>query len=150
MQHLEPSGPTRVLLVEDNPVDVRLIRFALREEKSWQTETTVANDGEKAIDYLLHQHEQQGDFDLVILDLNLPKRDGTEVLQVIRSTEELSGLPVIVLSSSPEDVSKAKVRNANVEANCYFTKPVGAKEFLDLGQRLWSCYKRAASPAAAH
>ena len=134
--------------MEDNPVDVRLIRFALREEKSWQTETTVANDGEKAIDYLLHQHGTQGDFDLVILDLNLPKRDGTEVLQVIRSREELSSLPVIVLSSSPEDVSKAKVRNANVEANCYFTKPVGAKEFLDLGQRLWSCYRRAASAAA--
>jgi two-component system, chemotaxis family, response regulator Rcp1 len=148
LQQLAPSGPTRVLLVEDNPVDVRLIRFALREEKSWQTETTVANDGEKAIDYLLHQRETQGDFDLVILDLNLPKRDGTEVLQVIRSREELSSLPVIVLSSSPEDVSKAKVRNANVEANCYFTKPVGAKEFLDLGQRLWTCYKRAAGVAA--
>ncbi len=143
MAQLESAGPTRVLLVEDNPVDVRLIRFALREEKLWETETMVANDGERAIDFLL----QNGlsNVDLVILDLNLPKRDGTEVLQVIRSTHELSKLPVIVLSSSPEDVIKAKVRNANVEANCYFTKPVGAKEFLDLGQRLWTCYKRASA-----
>lgn len=140
------SGPTRVLLVEDNPVDVRLIRFALREEKSWDTETTVADDGELAIDLL---RQSDGNIDLVILDLNLPKRDGTEVLQVIRSTEEICRLPVIVLSSSPEDVIKAKVRNANVEANCYFSKPVGAKEFLDLGQRLWSCYKRASATKSA-
>ena len=143
MAQLESAGPTRVLLVEDNPVDVRLIRFALREEKLWETETMVANDGERAIDFLLQ--DGNSNVDLVILDLNLPKRDGTEVLQVIRSTHELSKLPVIVLSSSPEDVIKAKVRNANVEANCYFTKPVGAKEFLDLGQRLWTCYKRASA-----
>ena len=143
MAQVESAGPTRVLLVEDNPVDVRLIRFALREEKLWETETMVANDGERAIDFLLQNGNSN--VDLVILDLNLPKRDGTEVLQVIRSTHELSKLPVIVLSSSPEDVIKAKVRNANVEANCYFTKPVGAKEFLDLGQRLWTCYKRAAA-----
>ena len=143
MAHVASAGPTRVLLVEDNPVDVRLIRFALREEKLWETETMVANDGERAIDFLLQNGN--ANVDLVILDLNLPKRDGTEVLQVIRSTHEISKLPVIVLSSSPEDVIKAKVRNANVEANCYFTKPVGAKEFLDLGQRLWTCYKRASA-----
>jgi two-component system, chemotaxis family, response regulator Rcp1 len=147
LQQATSVEPTRVLLIEDNPIDVRLIRFALKEEKSWPTETTVQVDGEKAIEYLLENGHSA--VDLVILDLNLPKRDGTEVLQVIRSTEALLHLPVIILSSSPEDVIKNRVKNAKVEANCYFSKPVGAKEFLDLGERLWSCYKRASKGRAA-
>lgn len=136
------SFPTRILLVEDNPVDVRMIRFALEEETSWSTETTVADDGERAISYLL---ESSGDVDLVILDLNLPKRDGTEVLRTIRSTERLARLPVIILSSLPETVSEGQVKALNLRADSYLRKPVGASEFMRLGEWIRECYRRASS-----
>ncbi len=138
------ESPTRVLIVEDNPVDVHLVRLALEEEQAWSTESVVTGDGEKAIDFLL----RRGSFSdaqrphLVILDLNLPKRDGTEVLQVIRTTDSLQNLAVAILSSSPRDLIRSKVHRANVEANCYFTKPVDADAFLALGKALRSCYER--------
>lgn len=136
---------TRVLIVEDNPVDAQMVEYALQEEQSWNTETMVADDGEKAIEFLLERHGRRMHQrpDLIILDLNLPKRDGTEVLQVIRSTDELRSLPVVVLSSSPMDVMKSKLHRANVEANCYLTKPVDLDEFLGLGKRFRSCYENA-------
>lgn len=139
---------TRVLIVEDNPIDVHLVRLALEEEHAWPTEPIVTGDGEKAIDFLL----RRGSFSdaerphLVILDLNLPKRDGTEVLQVIRTTESLQNLAVAVLSSSPKDIIRSKVHQANVEANCYFTKPVDADAFLALGKALRSCYEKTRAP----
>src|SRR5437763_12956717 len=104
---------TRVLLIEDNPVDVYMVQCALQRELDWTTETTVADDGEKAIELLLeHSSPSMRQWpDLVILDLNLPKRDGVEVLQVIRTTTGLRSLPVVILSSSPMDVMKRKVKN---------------------------------------
>ena len=139
---------TRVLIVEDNPVDVHLVRLALEEEHTWPTESVVTADGEKAIDFLL----RQGSFanaeppHLVILDLNLPKRDGTEVLQVIRTTDSLQNLAVAILSSSPKDLIRSKVHSANVEANCYFTKPVDADAFLALGRAIRRCYEKSRPP----
>lgn len=138
MERLGYERTTKILLVEDNPVDVRMILYALREELSWSTEVVVAEDGEKAIHYLTQQNSSASvtNPDLVILDLNLPKRDGTEVLQTIRTTEGLQSLPVIILSSSPEEVSERIVRRANLEANCYLTKPANADEFLAIGATL--------------
>ena len=136
---------TRVLIVEDNPVDVYMVQCALQEELDWTTETTVADDGEKAIELLLQQSSRpiREWPDLVILDLNLPKRDGVEVLEVIRATNGLRSLPVVVLSSSPTDVMKSKFNKVNVEANCYVTKPPDLDEFLALGKRIRSCYIKA-------
>lgn len=136
---------TRVLIIEDNPVDAHMVQCALQEELNWTTETTVADDGEKAIELLLqHGSRPIGEWpDLVILDLNLPKRDGVEVLQVIRTTNGLRSLPVVVLSSSPTDVMKSKFNKMNVEANCYFTKPPDLDEFLALGKRFHCCYTKA-------
>ncbi len=136
---------TRVLIVEDNPVDVHMVQWALQQELDWTTETTIADDGEKAIELLLAQSSRAtgGWPDLVILDLNLPKRDGVEVLQVIRGTNGLRTLPVVVLSSSPMDVMKSKFNKRNVEANCYLTKPPDLDEFLALGKRFHSCYTKA-------
>lgn len=141
---------TRVLIVEDNPVDVYMVQCALQKELDWTTETTVASDGEKAIELLLHQTKLpiREWPDLVILDLNLPKRDGVEVLEVIRATNGLRGVPVIVLSSSPTDVMKSKLRRVNVEANCYVTKPPDLDEFLSLGKRIRICYTKAIGPAS--
>jgi CheY-like chemotaxis protein len=90
---------TRILLAEDNLHDVRLIRYALQQEQDWLTEVVVAENGEKAIHYLIEQVSSANATkpDLVILDLNLPKMDGTEVLQVIRTTEGLHSLPVVIV-----------------------------------------------------
>ena len=118
-----------MLIIEDNPVDVYMVQCALKEELHWRTETIVADDGEKAIEF--------------ILDLNLPKRDGVEVLQVIRTTNGLRSLPVVVLSSSPMDVIKSKFKKLNVNVNCYVTKPPDLDEFLALGKRFHSCYTEA-------
>jgi CheY-like chemotaxis protein len=136
---------TRVLIIEDNPIDAYMVQCALQEELDWTTETTVADDGEKAIELLL-QHSSRpirDGPDLVILDLNLPKRDGVEVLEVIRTTNGLRRLPVVVLSSSPTDVMKSRFNKVNLEANCYVTKPPDLDEFLALGKRIHSCYKKA-------
>lgn len=136
---------TRVLIIEDNPVDVYMVQCALQKELDWTTETTVADDGEKAIELLLqHSTRPLREWpDLVILDLNLPKRDGVEVLEVIRTTNGLRSLPVVVLSSSPMDVMKSKFNKVNVAANCYVTKPPDLDEFLALGKRIRSCYTKA-------
>jgi two-component system, chemotaxis family, response regulator Rcp1 len=136
---------TRVLIIEDNPFDVYMVQCALKKELDWRTETIVADDGEKAIQLLLeHSSRAVSDGpDFVILDLNLPKRDGVEVLQVIRTTNGLRSLPVVVLSSSPLDVIKSKFNNVNVNANCYVTKPPDLDEFLALGKRFHSCYTKA-------
>ena len=133
-----------VLVVEDNPGDVRLVRYALAEADSWPVKLTVAEDGEKAINYL----HQKGSFklaerpDLVILDLNLPKCSGTEVLKVIRETEALKDIRVVILSSSPEDVIRNTVLNADVEPDCYFTKPPDFDEFLALGRKIRGCFEK--------
>ncbi len=134
-----------MLIVEDNPVDAQMVEHALQEEQSWTTETMVADDGQKAIELLLGQHGRpmQQRPDLIILDLNLPKRDGAEVLQVIRTTDDLRSLPVVLLSSSPMDVMKSKLHKANVEANCYLTKPADLDEFLGLRKRFGCCYEKA-------
>lgn len=143
MEQSGSEGPTRILLVEDNPIDVRMILYALREEETWPTEVVVAKDGEEAIQYLIEQnHSNNANPDLVILDLNLPKRDGTEVLQTIRTTAGLQSLPVIVFSSSPEEVSEGIVRRANLQANCYMTKPANADEFLAVGTALRNNHDR--------
>jgi CheY-like chemotaxis protein len=132
----------RLLLIEDNPIDVRLMRYALQQEKDWATDVTVAADGEKAIALLLAAAEPGGEQmpDLVILDLNLPKRDGTEVLQTIRSAKALAHLPVAIVSSSPMDVIRGKVATAKVSADCYFTKPMDVDSFMELGKALHGCY----------
>ncbi|MBV9267344.1 MAG: response regulator [Acidobacteriaceae bacterium] len=139
----ETKQSTRVLVVEDNPMDVRLLRYAMQQEYNWPTETIVVDDGEKAINLLLSVAEgAEARPDFVILDLNLPKRDGTEVLGVIRNTKTLTTLPVAVLSSSPMDVIHDKVNDACLEANCYFTKPMHVDAFVPLIQSLRKCYER--------
>lgn len=127
---------TRVLVIEDNPVDVRLLRYALAHNEAWPTALTVAEDGEKALQML-----REGPLpDFVILDLNLPKVSGAEILQWIRAADFARGLPVAVVSSSPLDEIANRVNGARVKADCYFTKPMDVDSFLELGRRLAQCY----------
>ena len=136
MEHSASERPIKILLVEDNPVDARMTLYALREEQTWLTEVVVAEDGEKAIHYLTQQNSSTDSTipDLVILDLNLPKWDGTEVLRTIRTTAGLESLPVIIFTSSPAEVSESIVRQANLAANSYIAKPENADEFLSVGR----------------
>ncbi len=130
MMTTHPVGrPVEILLVEDNPGDVRLIREALRENKMGDN-LNVVGDGAEAIAFL----RREGKYanaprpGLVLLDLNLPKKDGREVLAEIKAEEGLRRIPVLVLTSSEaeEDVLKAY----NHHANCYIAKPVDLDQFI--------------------
>ena len=123
--------PARILIVEDNPGDIRLIREAFQEANVHGThEFIVAKDGAEALDFL-HKRGVFGDAakpDIITLDLNLPKKNGREVLQEIKSNPLLKGIPVVVFSSSssPQDIEAAYRHHAN----CYVTKPSDLAEFF--------------------
>ena len=123
--------PARILIVEDNPGDIRLIREAFQEANVHGTyEFIVAKDGAEALDFL-HKRGVFGDAaqpDIITLDLNLPKKNGREVLQEIKTNPILKGIPVVVFSSSssPQDIEAAYRHYAN----CYVTKPSDLDEFF--------------------
>ncbi len=117
----------RILLVEDNPGDVRLIQEALKTTEL-QYVLEVASDGDEAIAKLLTSSSREPLPDLIILDLNLPRRNGHEVLSIIKEHPKTRSVPVIVLSSSglTEDVQKAY----GAHANCYIQKPQNIDDFF--------------------
>src|SRR5271156_3787384 len=135
------SHATQVLIVEDNRADVRVIRMALAVETDWPLKIDVAEDGEKALAYLRGQapYEEAELPDLIILDLNLPKVDGTEVLRFIRRTEGLRGMTVVVLSSAPVEVLRDKLKHAGLNARC-LTKPFEFKNWMVLGKEIRRLY----------
>ena len=120
----------RILLVEDSPSDVRLIREALKETPV-SVEITVAYDGVEAMN-LLHLSEagKAERPDLVLLDLNLPRKNGREVLAEVKSSPSLKQIPVLVMTSSraDEDIAQAYALNAN----CYITKPGDLGEYISV------------------
>ena len=123
------ARPIEILLVEDNLGDVRLTQEALREGKV-SNHLSVAGDGAAALDFLRRNgaHANAPRPDLVLLDLNLPKKDGREVLAEMKSDPSLRRIPVVVLTTSKaeEDV----LRSYNLHANCYITKPVDLEQFI--------------------
>jgi len=134
------NGPVRILIVEDNRGDVLLVREALK-DSTMPFELTHVTDGEQALDFL-HRRSPYGEAarpHLVLLDLNLPKHDGWEVLDEIRSLPELADTPVVILSSSgnPEDRERA----ACTPNALHIKKPSTLDEFLAIGDeiaRFWS------------
>jgi two-component system, chemotaxis family, response regulator Rcp1 len=128
---LSSGRPARVLLVEDNEADVRLTREALRESGDPIRMASVT-DGELAMSYLRHEagYEDVSRPDLVLLDLNLPRKNGLEVLAEMRADEGLAHIPVIVLTSSAarSDVQEAYARGANA----FVVKPLELDAFMDL------------------
>lgn len=122
-------APVDILLVEDSPGDVRLTQEALKEGKVLAN-LHVARDGEEALSMLRRQppHDQLRLPDLILLDLNLPKKDGRQVLQEIKADEKLKTIPVVVLTTSAaeKDVAHAYA----LHANCYITKPVDLEQFI--------------------
>lgn len=126
-----PGSPVDILLVEDNPGDVRLTQEALKEGKM-HNKLHVVEDGVEAMDYLRRKgrHANAIRPDLILLDLNLPRKDGREVLAELKADEDLKTIPVVVLttSSSDEDVLKSY----RLHANCYISKPIRLEEFMDV------------------
>jgi len=132
MTDIDTQGePVEILLAEDNPGDVKLTRKALEQGKIINN-LHVVTDGVEAMAYL----RQEGEYadrprpDLVLLDLNMPRKDGREVLQDIKSDDDLRRIPVVVMTSSQaeEDI----VQSYDLHANAYVTKPIDFDGFLDV------------------
>ena len=132
----KPAGqPIEVLLVEDDPGDVLLIKEAFEFNKV-HNNLNVVNDGEQALAYLRREGEYAGQLrpDLVLLDLNLPRKDGREVLAEVKGDERLRAIPIVVLTTSEaeEDVLKSY----QLHANAYVTKPVDFERFVAIVRQI--------------
>ena len=125
------STPINILLVEDNPGDIRLTQEVLKEGKVYNTLSVVEN-GVQAISFLKKENEYQDvqTPDLILLDLNLPKKDGREVLFDIKNDPDLKKIPVVVLTTSQAEEDILKVYDLN--ANCFISKPVDLGQFIDV------------------
>lgn len=125
------NRPIEVLLVEDNPGDVRLIQETLKENKVLN-KIHVVEDGTEAIAFLRSRdhHQDKLPVDLILLDLNLPRMDGHEVLEEIKQDPDLKRIPVVILtvSKAEEDILKSY----NLHANCFITKPVEFDKFIEV------------------
>lgn len=127
--------PVEILLVEDNPGDIRLLQEAFK-ESGFSSRLSVARDGEQALAFL----RQQGEYAtsprpaFIILDLNLPRKDGREVLAEVKKDKLLRRIPVVILSTSTstEDVQRAY----DLHANCYVPKPLDLEHLVQLGRSL--------------
>jgi len=133
------APPVEILLVEDNPGDHRLTKEALHEGKVYNNLHWV-QDGVEALDFLKRRGRHAGAPrpDIILLDLNLPKKDGRQVLSEIKQDQDLRSIPVVILTTSAaeEDV----LRSYDLHANCYVTKPVDLEKFIVVVQsidRFW-------------
>ena len=120
-----------ILLVEDNPADVRLTREAFKGSKL-QSTLSVVKDGMEAMDFLRNSgsHVNAGKPDLIFLDLNLPRKDGREVLAEIKADANLKRIPVVVLTTSRAETDI--VTSYNLNANCYIVKPADIDQFCEV------------------
>jgi CheY-like chemotaxis protein len=136
----------RILLVEDNPAEVSLFKEALAENDT-EHAVEVATDGQVALDMLLDQKRLRPD--LIVLDLNMPRMSGLEVLEKVKRTPSICDVPVVILTSSVDDGDIGKAYQRGV--NAYLHKPMGYAEFVDLVgtlERFW--LKLVTLPQASH
>ncbi|MGB1206691.1 MAG: response regulator [Chitinophagales bacterium] len=132
---MRASNLIEILLVEDNPGDIRLTQEALREGNIPHILNTVM-DGAEAIKYLFREgkYADMKTPDLIMLDLNLPKKDGRDVLRVIKKDTDLKRIPVVVLTTSNADNDVKDMYD--LHANCYITKPVDFDQFMGVIQAI--------------
>lgn len=130
-----------ILLVEDNPGDARLAKEALQ-ESTINNILHLVDDGEKALDFLYKRGEYKSapHPDLILLDLNLPKLSGLQILNIIKTEDGLRRIPVVMLSisSSEKDIEESY----NLNANCYVTKPLDLNEFIEVFERIQNFWLR--------
>src|SRR3954465_12067614 len=127
--------PVEILLVEDNPGDVRLTREALREGKI-RNNLSVVSDGVEALAFLRREgrYADAAHPDVILLDLNLPRKDGREVLTEIKADSQLRRIPVVILTTSTNE--QDVLRSYDLHANCYSTKPVDFEQFIGVVQAI--------------
>ncbi len=140
---MQVDRPIEVLVVEDNPADARLTREAL-DESEGEHRVHLVEDGQDALDFL-HQrgeHEAAPRPDLVLLDLNLPRLPGRDVLERVKTDEDLAEIPVVVLSTSdhPDDIRRCY----ELHASAYVTKPVGLEPFVERVGKIGEYWTRVA------
>ena len=127
--------PVEILLVEDNPADVRLTQEAFKEGKV-HNHMSIARNGEEALAFL----RRAGQFadaprpDIILLDLNLPRKDGREVLAEIKEDADLKHIPVVILTTSENE--NDLIQSYSLHANCYICKPVDLENFLEVVRRI--------------
>ena len=128
MSDLSDARPVEILLVEDSPGDVRLTQEALKDSKLLNN-LHVTRDGVEAMDFLQRKGKYESAVrpDVVLLDLNMPRKDGRQVLKEVKEDEELKRIPIVILtiSKADEDI----IRTYELGANCYITKPVDLEQF---------------------
>jgi len=129
MNHFGAGRPIEVLMVEDNPGDARLTMEALKEAKI-SNRIHHVEDGVEAMEFL-HKQGKYTDAvrpDIILLDLNMPRKDGREVLEEIKTDPDLKRIPVVIMtiSQAEEDI----IRSYNLYANCYITKPIDLDQFI--------------------
>lgn len=132
---VKKTRPVNVLLIEDNPGDVRLTKEAFK-EGNMSVNLSVVMDGVEATKYLnkVEKYTEAVTPDLILLDLNLPKKDGREVLQEIKTTPNLLRIPVVILTTS--NAEQDILHSYNLHANCYINKPVDFDKFFDVIQKI--------------
>jgi CheY-like chemotaxis protein len=127
----QPEGMklVNILLVEDNPGDVRLVQEIFQDGKIYN-KLDITRDGEEALNFLFQRgaYKNSPKPDLILLDLNLPKKNGTEVLARIKDDENLRRIPVIILTASNAEDDILKAYNHHV--NCFLTKPIDLDQFI--------------------
>lgn len=128
---MENLKPVEILLIEDNPGDTRLTQEALKDGKV-KNNLSIIYDGEEAMDFIYqrNKHKDAVRPDLIILDLNLPKKSGREILAEIKEDEDLKTIPVIILTTSKaeEDI----IKSYQLHANCYLVKPIDLNAFFEV------------------
>jgi CheY-like chemotaxis protein len=140
---MKKSRPVNILLIEDNPGDVRLAQEAFK-EGNIEVNLNVAMDGLEAIHYLRKSPPYQSVTtpDLILLDLNLPKKDGREVLGEIKNDVQLRCIPVVILTTS--NAEQDILNSYNLHVNCYINKPVDFDRFFDIIQKIEDFWLRTA------
>lgn len=143
LTQMKKSRPVNILLIEDNPGDVRLAQEAFK-EGNINVNLDVTMDGVEALHFLRKStpYEDSATPDLVLLDLNLPKKDGREVLSEIKADPKLRSIPVVILttSSAEQDI----LNSYNLHVNCYLNKPVDFDQFFDIIQKIEDFWLRTA------
>ncbi|WBB81196.1 response regulator [Micromonospora sp. WMMD882] len=129
------SGPVRILVVDDDPGDVLMIEEAL-EDSDVDKVIDVVNDGQEAMEFLRREgrHTDAKRPDVILLDLNMPRMDGRQVLGEVKSDEDLRTIPIVVLTTSNADTDI--VGSYTLQANAYVTKPIDLDDFNDVVRRI--------------
>jgi len=132
---MESPWTVDILLVEDNEADIRLTKEGIAEAKI-RNNLYVTRDGEEAMNFLFKRgnYKEAVTPDLILLDLNIPKKDGREILEGIKNDEVLSHIPVVILTTS--EAEKDILKSYKLHANCYITKPMGMDKFVKIIQAI--------------